>query len=70
MVRVHGIEVEEKGFGFCGSQQMASILTERIPTRLNESRPLNRDEEAIVLYNSLKGFDNLYHRYGPVDVNA
>jgi hypothetical protein len=69
VVKVHGIDVEEEGFGFCGNQKMAKILTERMPVRLDQSRPLNREEEACVLYNSLKGFDQLYNRYGPVDVN-
>lgn len=41
-VKVHGVDVEKSGFGFCGNQKIAKILTERIPTRFGDSKILNR----------------------------
>ncbi len=44
-------------------------MTERIPTRFSDSKTLNREEQAGVLYNALRGFDVLQKDNGPFDVN-
>lgn len=41
-VQVLGAKVGKSGFGFCGSQENATVLTERIPVLLNSISRLNR----------------------------
>ena len=69
-VKVYGTDINDEGPGLCGKRSMAKVMTERIPTRFADSKLLNREEEASVLYNALRGFGKLYNEHGPVDVNS
>jgi hypothetical protein len=42
-VQVIGAKIQESGFGFCGSQESANVLTERIPLLLDSVSRLSKE---------------------------
>ena len=68
MVKVIGVDLDKRGLGFCGSQQFARIMTERIPHKLLKIEKLHEREQLTVLYNALKGYNAICKKYGPVKV--
>lgn len=58
-VQVLGANLSSSGFGFCGSQDNANVLTERIPFILNSCSILNKQDSLVVLYNALRGFNDI-----------
>lgn len=66
-VRVLAAQLDKSGM--CGNHNVARVLTERIPIRFIDSKPLNKDQEAMVLYNLFRGYEELYRQHGPMDIN-
>ena len=58
-VQVLGANIASSGFGFCGSQDHALVLTERIPHILNSFSRLNKQDSLVVLYNALRGYNDI-----------
>ena len=58
-VQVLGANIFKSGFGFCDSQNNAKVITERIPYTLNNFLSLKTSESNIVLYNALRGFNDI-----------
>ena len=70
LVSCYGVEaVKAKTTTMCGNQQNLKVLTERIPKRWPTLPQITFPETVYALSESLKGFEDLYNKAGPFEVN-
>ena len=67
IVRVYDAEYANAN-SLCTNDKNITVYSEYIPYRLSETRNLNHGQGLYVLNESLIGFHELYHRFGPFPV--
>lgn len=70
VVKVLGVQSDEKGFGFCGSQMFIRVMTEKMVKKLCEMTNLNGRDQLSVLYNSFLGYSSIFRRFKGVKVTS
>ena len=68
-MKVIGVDTDEQGFGFCGSQRLVRVMTEKIMTNLSNINNLNGQDQLKVLFHALKGFNCTNKRVGPCTID-
>jgi hypothetical protein len=69
MVKTYGAELINIKTGMCGAEQSLKVVTEYLPKRLSTVSQFSFYEALYILTEVLKGFREVYRRYGPVYIN-
>lgn len=67
IVRVYEADYA-KSESMCGADRNIEVFSEYIPHRLSDTRNLNHGQALYVLSESLAGFHELHHRFGPFQI--